>query len=600
MRERDMLIRLAGLDFVPQLHEYLRVWEHHYLVQDYIEGEQLEQAFVRRCPLVRPQPGNGEFADYATWALDVIAQLEEMLARLHQRGVAFGDLHPANVIIRPDGRCALVDFEACFDLGAELAPELGAPGFVSPAARQGQAVDDYALAAVRMYLLFMPGNLMLHLDSAKADEAAHFIERRYPVSPGFAQQVSGALHAAAGGRLPRGATEDPTASPPPAWPDAPAADRAAWRGAMDSLAAGILATATPERRDRLFPGDVEQFGPGRPGLGLAYGAAGVLYALHACGYAVPGEYLDWLGHAALTVNDVTVGLYDGLLGIAWVLHRTGRAGHADAVVDRALHALDTRDSCDSGRDLTLFSGQAGIAVGLLCLADDTASQVLARRAERIARSLATVAPGTACGPGRRGLMHGPTGLAHLYHRLHQRTGDPAWLQAAERALLTELDSAVLHHGMLHLPDELSSRLVPYLDMGGIGTGLVAAEHPDARQSPRLRDAIEAANRCCLPELVLAPGLFEGRASMILYLALREAAAGDELSGCADRHLRLLSWHAVGYQGHHAFPGRRLHRLSTDLATGSAGVLLAVHAATHGPLPLPGIPSFPRQQGHGNR
>jgi hypothetical protein len=52
-------------------------------------------------------------------------------------------------------------------------------------------------------------------------------------------------------------------------------------------------------------------------------------------------------------------------------------------------------------------------------------------------------------------------------------------------------------------------------------------------------------------------------------------------------VRRLAWHAVAYQGNVAFPGRGLHRLSCDLATGSAGVLLVVRSALQGgPIGLP--------------
>ncbi len=44
------------------------------------------------------------------------------------------------------------------------------------------------------------------------------------------------------------------------------------------------------------------------------------------------------------------------------------------------------------------------------------------------------------------------------------------------------------------------------------------------------------------------------------------------------HVSRLAWHAMTYEGHLAFPGDQLLRLSMDLATGSAGVLLALGAA----------------------
>ncbi|MEV4612037.1 class III lanthionine synthetase LanKC [Kitasatospora sp. NPDC049258] len=580
LHERDVLRALAGLDFVPELHEHLRVWEHHYLVEEYIEGEPLEVAFTRRCPLAKPEPSAADLAEHTRWALDVLDQLERMLARLHERGLAFGDLHPGNVLIRPDGRCALVDFEVAFPLDAPDGPTLGAPGFVSQAARRGPAVDAYALAALRLYL-FLPLNMLVPLDSGKAALAAREISRLYPVPAGFERGALDAFDRAVGGRPPGGAVQRAGGPPAPAWPQAPAADTAAWRAAMDSLAAGILAAATPERADRLFPGDVAQFDPGPQALGLAHGTAGVLYALHACGYPVPDEHLDRLHTAALRTPEPAPGLYHGLTGVAWALRRLGRPQQAADLMTRVL-ATDPPDGPG------LAAGRAGLAVGLLDLAEATGDRAFADRAFDLARTLAA---GADRGRPARGLLAGGTGLAALFLRLYEHTGEEHWLAAAERALHAEVRDAATTDGMLALREEGGNRLLPYLGAGGVGTGLVIAANPALRAEPALAAALAAADRACRPRLVAAPGLFEGRAGLILHLARR---AGDPAARAVlDRQLAELSWQLVGLRGQYAVPGRRLHRLSTDLATGAAGVLLAVHEATAGPVPLPGITDFPR-------
>jgi hypothetical protein len=95
--------------------------------------------------------------------------------------------------------------------------------------------------------------------------------------------------------------------------------------------------------------------------------------------------------------------------------------------------------------------------------------------------------------------------------------------------------------------------------------------------------------------------------MMLYLVRREAApalaAGEAVPAHAAAapaqaapgpgiaaQVRRLAWHAIGYRGGIAFPGETLFRLSMDLATGTAGVLLALAAALSpegGGLPLQG-------------
>ena len=78
----------------------------------------------------------------------------------------------------------------------------------------------------------------------------------------------------------------------------------------------ILASATPDREDRLFPGDIKQFTTG--GLNVAYGAAGVLYALAVTGAGRYPEHEEWLVKRAADPGSGTrLGFYDGLHGVAY-------------------------------------------------------------------------------------------------------------------------------------------------------------------------------------------------------------------------------------------------------------------------------------------
>ncbi|NEB69921.1 serine/threonine protein kinase, partial [Streptomyces fulvissimus] len=77
----------------------------------------------------------------------------------------------------------------------------------------------------------------------------------------------------------------------------------------------------------------------------------------------------------------------------------------------------------------------------------------------------------------------------------------------------------------------------------------------------------------------------------------DAASGDGSARTAPApdvlaSVRNLTWHLVQDGDHLLVPGAGLRRFSTDLATGSAGLLLALHtlAARHG---APGAPTGPR-------
>ena len=73
-----------------------------------------------------------------------------------------------------------------------------------------------------------------------------------------------------------------------------------------------------------------------------------------------------------------------------------------------------------------------------------------------------------------------------------------------------------------------------------------------------------------------PGLFQGRAGMILHLA--RTTADGATRARLDEQIDALGWFAMSYQGQLAFPGHQMMRLSMDLGTGTAGCLLALAAA----------------------
>lgn len=132
------------------------------------------------------------------------------------------------------------------------------------------------------------------------------------------------------------------------------------------------------------------------------------------------------------------------------------------------------------------------------------------------------------------------------------------------------------------------RSMPYLADGSTGVGMVLHDYLTHRDDEEFAAASLAIRRAAEATFYIEPGLFHGRAGMILYLSHTHrpgTAVSDDPVVAAQ--LRRLAWHALAYRGRLAFPGEQLRRLSMDLATGSAGVLLAVGAALHDePVHLP--------------
>ncbi|ESU51721.1 serine/threonine protein kinase [Streptomyces sp. HCCB10043] len=166
-REHRALTALAGLDCVPEVYGVRTVWEHRFLMTEYVEGPTLLDEIVARFALVRGARTADELAPYAAWVHHVTAQLGDALREIHGRGMRFGDLHPSNIILRPDGRLALVDFEYATELDDEKTPLAGAPGLQAPPGTPGAEADAYALWATWLTML-MPLTEMASHDRVKA------------------------------------------------------------------------------------------------------------------------------------------------------------------------------------------------------------------------------------------------------------------------------------------------------------------------------------------------------------------------------------------------------------------------------------------------
>jgi len=544
-----------------------------------VDGRPLSSVLVERYPLITLGADEARLAEFTSWALDVCDRVERAVAEVHGRGVVLGDLHPSNVLVRPDGRIVLIDLEVAAS-AAEARQTLAAPGFVAPADRRGFDIDRFALACLRLHL-FLPLTALIGLEPRKVEQFAGEIAQIFPVPEEF---LAEAVQVIAGGGPGSGHDAGAERSRPPRLET----DPASWRRARDSMAQAILLSASPDRDDRLFPGDIRQFDTG--GLNVAHGAAGVLYALAVCGAGRHPDHEAWLLRRAMSPPPGTrLGFYDGLHGVAHVLDVLGRRGDALALLGMCNDDL-------AGRwdrlGVDLYAGLAGIGLNLVHFATATGDASLWDAAWQVADAVAErlgdedgVADVSGGQHPYAGLLRGSSGPALMFIRLYEHSGDPELLDLAATALRQDLRRCVrIDDGSLEVNE--GWRTMPYLADGSVGIGLVLDDYLTHRDDEEFAEAAAAIHGAAAAQFYIEPGLFYGRAGMILYLS-RRGLGGGAPDPIVASHVRRLAWHALGYRGHLAFPGEQLLRLSMDLATGTAGVLLAVGAALHGdPVHLP--------------
>ncbi|MDX2564404.1 class III lanthionine synthetase LanKC [Streptomyces sp. TX20-6-3] len=599
-REREALERLSGLACTPEVLDSFTVGDHHFLALEFVEGKPLNTFFARRHPLMEADPPAERLAAYTEWALRIHGLVERAVAAVHARGIVFNDLHLFNIMVSEDeSSVVLLDFEAAQPASEGGRQTVANPAFVAPADRRGFDVDRYALACLRI-ALFIPLTSLLAVDRGKAAHLAEAAAARFPLPAGFLDEaVREITRDPAGGRS-GGSSRAP---------DRPAdrsgflpAEPGDWPNSRDSMVGAILASATPEREDRFFPGDIAQFATAGGGMAFGHGTAGVLHALHESGAPRCPEAEDrLLRHAKQPDSGTPLGFYDGLAGVAWTLERLG---HTAAALELA--AL-VAEQDHEGLAPDLYGGTAGVGLALDALATATGESGLhaaaLRCAELSARPLR--AGGRPAGPAgargaagaagkvRTGLLHGSAGRALLFVRLYERTRDTALLDLAAEALHDDLSRCVRGASGTLQVDE-GWRTMPYLGAGSVGIGMVIDDYLLHRRDDALDRARREIVRAAQATFYAQPGLFRGVAGMVLHLARTNVGGPGTTPEDVRRQVGCLSWHAMSYQGRLAFPGEQMMRLSMDLSTGTAGVLLALSAALGDrPAHLPFLPPLPR-------
>lgn len=176
---------------IPDMYGYFSEGGHHYIVMEYIEGEDLEQALEH-------SPAGLDEADVVRYGVEVCRVLE-YLAAITPEPVVHCDVKPANIIIDRNSRQAvLVDFGTAKTryVRPSAAPDprrasvYGTVGYAPPELYRGEATpkaDVFSLAATMYHLLTgddprehpfrwpalerVPPQLRLTLEQALANEA---------------------------------------------------------------------------------------------------------------------------------------------------------------------------------------------------------------------------------------------------------------------------------------------------------------------------------------------------------------------------------------------------------------------------------------------
>lgn len=148
-REAHRLDELGKHPQIPELLAYFVQDDRPYLVQEFIDGKNLEQELA----------SYGNFSEQKI--LQLLADLLPVLQFLHDHQVIHRDIKPENIILKSsNGKLFLVDFGAAKVLSGgdlfQVGTSIGSPEYIAPEQARGQAMfasDLYSLGVTCLKLL---------------------------------------------------------------------------------------------------------------------------------------------------------------------------------------------------------------------------------------------------------------------------------------------------------------------------------------------------------------------------------------------------------------------------------------------------------------
>ncbi|AUG76958.1 hypothetical protein CFP65_2101 [Kitasatospora sp. MMS16-BH015] len=454
--EAMLLTRLDGQRLTPRPIELIEQDDNLFLIQERIPGLPLASWVAGR--LRRDGTPDVAWAEAGPIAL----ALTEQLQRVHAQGLVLRDLSPTNVMVQPDGELRFVDLELAATAGS-TAGTAGTPGYRAPEQGPGDttavadhSADLYALGGL-FFLLATGHDPLLPEDTPlprpAGDRIGRWLElaaRNGDTARRLAPVIL-ALRAEDPGRrwsLARvkealtGCAAAPVGHPAPV---TPLADQLVDRVIRDGLR-HLAATATPERRDRLWP--TVPAGQLTDPCNVQHGAAGVLAVLARA-----------VGTGSLPGVERELALETAALAADWIERRCA----AEPTALPGLHF-----------------GRSGIAWALLDAAEALGDARLAARAVTLARTVPYVWPNP-------DVCHGAAGAGFLQLRLHRSTGAADYLDRAAVCADGLLGAAheEPYGTVWSVPKTFDSSLAGVTHLGyghgvaGIGAYLLAAGRPEA-------------------------------------------------------------------------------------------------------------------------
>jgi len=587
--EHDALTKLANVEGVVNVVDYFKSWKHLFLVEEYVEGIDLKTWITTRYPFHR-QSNKEKFTKDIK---QIIISLVNIVNGMHDKDIGMGDLQPSNIMVDDKLNIKLIDFESSASVDIEEKPALETIGFANNNNKNHKERDWYAVKKILKYCL-LPIGPVTNLDEELNTYHNQWIKREFGDEfYSFFKDIENTCDNYLS------ETKEKQFNNKGSFHQS---DSDEIMSIINGLRKGIIDNLVPEKM--LIHGDIRQYELPNGKFNFLHGGIGAALALSRSGF-VDERVFQWI-ETSLLDNMYSIsknGLFTGKSGIATTLYELGYREEALNLFDNYMNNYDLKD-------VSLRSGMSGVGLAYISLYLESNDSVYLKKAESIAYHIKEyinsnqnlIVEDWAAVP--IGLLDGWSGLSLLYTSLYSITENHEFYVLAKSLIERDLKNTQedKETSVLQTIDE-RGRLLPYLSGGTLGIGVAIWYLNHVTGEDLYQEELELIVNLNDIRCTFNGGLFDGAGGFLLsslFIKDDREVINKNILESVDK----LNLFLIRREESILSPGNFCYRLSNDIYSGSAGIILALNSILKSNplhwLPIINIDSFVKKTGFLNK
>lgn len=551
--EGEILKKLKDAHYPVEVYDDFVAWEHKFIVEEYIKGNSLTIWIVNNYPF----SSNEKNKEYVKSSVNILNELVKSIEEIHSLGIGFGDLQPANIMVTPDERIRLIDFETAGPVEGSIATVM-TPGFIGDPKMCKEQSDWFAVLRIAKQMFIPIGNV---------EDISHNLDK---IHTKWIEKVFG-LEALKIIKKIEEICKRHNARPMKQLIDS--TETLVRDFNLISIKEKLINAIKKDLNndELLIHGDIRQYEMDSGKWNVLTGGFGVIMALKRA-----NEWDERLSKWIESIEDEFLinledGLYTGKMGICNVLIEA-------KYIEKAKKILKTIDIDSNKHDISIASGLSGLGLGFLSIYYEFENDYYLNKCKQIAELLENNFEKDIpvytfdYDIVDKGFLTSWSGASLFMSSLYKATGEKKWLDISKKMLDRELEKTLFDEdGLFQIDDDF--RILPYLSSGGSGLAIPMLEIQSIENSNEWIKELEGIAQIAHSKTFYNAGLFQGTTGILAISHLLDKYLNRK--DLVNSSLFTLNLYLIETDDCLYVPGDSCFRVSSDLMSGAAGLLTVI-------------------------